>query len=164
MKNILLIGTMSLIISCTGADSLAMRQLYSIESKYHEDIRGNFITNEFILFKDISMVGKNIVTITEIEKENQDSNYIFGLHWDGMGWRFYESLLIKTDKKLYELKDINPTRNVITGNRVSEILRFGVSDELLTDLRDTESMSIQYYLEPINITPEGMTALKTFLK
>ena len=164
MKKILFIlGLVFVLLGCTTTEQLIYSELYTDKTEYHEDIRGNYTAHTMSLFKDIQFAATDILEIQKSEHENGTITGAFVLHYFGSGWRFYESLMIKTDSGLYTLEDKDPYRKVRSGDSVIEMLYLPISKEMLVELMSTKSMTIQYYAEPHQLPVEGITRMQEFL-
>lgn len=163
------VGIVVLVITglagCLGlstTEKLAMSPLYQVTTEEYQDIRGDFTVDTFLLYKDVSMAGNTVVTV---DRWKPPTHHTARVRYVANGWRFMEQLLLQTDTQLYTLKDDSPYREVFQGRGgvIEEIVTVDLTDEILADLRKTDTLQIQYYAGPVSIPSEGITALQTFL-
>lgn len=157
-----------LVFSCatTTTERLVMSKLYSISTTEHEDIRGNFTTDSLLILKsDVRHAYAQIVTFDKTTFDSGDVIYSVVARYLGPDWRFLDKVMIKTDTTLYTLKDDDPSRIVLSGSYVSvqEIVAVHLSKDIIKDIKETSTLTFQYYQTPKILPTEGLEILKNFI-
>jgi len=165
---IMFLVTISILLlsSCTTTDEYAMSSVYTIKHEEIKDIRGDFSVDNFLLYKDIWKVGgKYLVIVKRYTFQDNKIRYMISNQYDGMGWEFIEGIIIKTDDNVYDLKDNDPNRTIISGSRVIEIANCDLPDNIVSDIQYSKKLMIQYtFNNPVDIPDEGISRLKIFLE
>ena len=149
----------------TTNENRAMSALYSIDTQSRQDIRGTITVNSLLLWKNVGMSGNKILTL---EKASMDSvsQYFFVVDLLIQKWIFVDSLMIKIDNEnVITLKDNTPTRETDRrGNNVyvRELVNFAISDEIVEQLKNCNSLILQFEQSPISIPEAGINAIKAF--
>lgn len=170
MKKLLVIMFVVILTGCSSMPHsyrTVNAKLYTITSSYYEDIRGNFKHDTLLLYKDYAALSvfMEYFGIGTFNNENSSDtqNYYAEVFCIFPNWRFIDTILIKTDSNLYTLKDNSPSRTVRSDANVEEYLSVVLSSEIITDIKATETLTIQYSAKPITISAEGIVALKEFI-
>ena len=150
----------------TTNESRAMSSLYSIETQTRQDIRGEISVDSLLLWKSVGMSGNKIITLEKVSM-NSVSQHFFVLDCLIQNWIFVESLMLKIDNgNVITLKDDTPSRETDRrGNNVyvHEIAKFAISDQIVDQLKNCNSLVLQFEQSPISIPIDGINAVKTFI-
>jgi hypothetical protein len=152
-----------LLAGCSTMDQLSFTETGGIKSVYIKDIRGNFWVDSLVVYKHYGMIDTDILGVERYRPDGGAPFYAIVVNYDGSGWRFMEAIHLKTDSKLYSLQDRSPSRNVRSGGEVTERVSAQLTEEILADLRTTQALRVQYYLEPVDIQPAALAAVKQLI-
>ena len=137
-----------------------LSKLYTTEIKEYEDLElGKWKTTSLLLFKED---GWGMLTVEE-RVSTSGVTYSFSVSYWGLGWRFTDTVKLKTDDNIYTLKDDNPSRRVWGYGNVEEIVRVSLSEDIVEDIKKTSVLRFQYYAKPYTLPEEGLAILKGFL-
>jgi len=98
-------------------------------------------------------------------KNKTQNNFYGGIDWIGKEWRYMKTqdVKFKTDSKLYKnFNGMSPFRQTTRGY-ASEVIQFDLDKVFINDLLTSNTLIIQYYSSPIDLTPQ-LKDLKSFLK
>lgn len=161
-KSSVLLATL-IMVGCSTTSQLTTRPRYTVLTESVEDIRGNYSVDHFILHKRQTLSTVEVVTIDRFDFEGRlPMAHAIAVHYSAQNWRFMDTILVKTDSRLFELVDENPTR-VTVGGGVREVVGTPFPPGLFEAMSTTETLSIQFYHQPFEIPPEGVMALRAFL-
>lgn len=153
-----------LAVGCSTTTEAIYSEPYSVVSEEHEDIRGNFTLDRFVLHKDMRFASSFVVFLDRFTPQDGGSKqFNLSLYYAGTDWRFIDTILVKTDSELFELTDPNPERNVRGANSVNEAVSVSFPAGFRQALLNTQSLEIQYDRGPQQVDPEGLEVLKAFL-
>jgi len=146
-------------------ENRAMSALYSIDTQTGQDIRGTITVDSLLLWKNVGMSGNKILTL-EKASMGSVSQYFFVVDCLMQKWIFVDSLMIKIDNSnIVTLKDNSPIRETDRRNNVyvHEVGKFAISNEIIEQLKNCNSLILQFEQPPITIPAEGIKAIKAFL-
>jgi len=148
----------------SATEKEAMSPLYRVKTESYQDIRGDFTVDNFLLYKKMDLARDETFTISRWNDQT-GRFYMARAQFIGSGWRFMETIHLKTDDGLFTNKDPRPIRNVLSGRggMVEEIVTIVLDDATLASLKETATLQIQFYASPVTIPAEGVIALRTFL-
>ena len=123
-------------ITLSTTEKLAMSPLYGVTNQEYEDIRGDFTTYTFLLYKDTGWGGSTVVTVERVNSARAGIYYMARVRYTGSAWRFMDTLLLRTASQLHTLVDEFPTRTVFRdrGGVVEEVVMVLFTDAILADL------------------------------
>jgi hypothetical protein len=150
--------------SCSTTEQLAMSPLYTVSDDSIKDIHGTINISRLLISKEF-LPGNQVVTLDKFIQEDETLFYIT-VRYLGSGWIFLKEIELKIDSDFVKLRDNNPSRTVGSGtggDGVSEIINCLLDQENIQKLKNCDSLVIQYYYEPITISPAGIKAIKDFL-
>jgi len=142
-------------------------QDYSIKTEEEEKIDGSItVTRKIKLVTREASFPWLELDIFDVKNGNKDNKF-FIFSYIGKDWRFYSSMTMNIDGKIFTLK-FNPYRNVMSGS-VSEICSTdNFSNELLTAFKSAKvikyQMTADKFVDTIHTLPdEAVSAIKKLL-
>jgi hypothetical protein len=132
-----------------------------VSNDSRKDIHGTINISRLLISKEFGWASNEVVTLDKFIQEDETSFWIT-VRYLGSDWEFLEGIELKINSDFINLRDNNPSRT-IGSNSVSEIISCPLNEEIIQKLKNCDSLVIQYYYEPITISPTGIKAIKDFL-
>jgi hypothetical protein len=136
-----------------------------LDKKTQQTIDGTLTYNTFCVFPlgmSLSSDDDMGLKIAKTELNGQNVYYFVAeVHTDK--WIFAKDIAVKFDDKIYRLHDESPTRTVISGTYVIEILRFRITNEMLVSLQDAKTLTAELYKRVVSVDGEKLQRIKDFL-
>ena len=160
---ILSIVVLSVVMSCStfgGLEGVYIPKL-TVETKTYETIDGVTTINQLKIRNKVDLWTWTLL-FEEIKTPKITFNTI-KIKFFGNGWKFYDTIDIKTDTQISKLLDENPSRVIRSGGSIIETVSVVLSDELIKEIQETSSLTIGLSTVLFPITPEELTVIKGFL-
>ncbi|MCX5914289.1 MAG: hypothetical protein NTV04_20435 [Deltaproteobacteria bacterium] len=138
---------------------------YKITHKEYDSLENPFVTDSVVFYFVYAPLihDSDKITATKYTFDNGESFFTIEVSFMGDDWRFMDGdVLIRTDHRLYRFKDDEPYHKVLSGGTVHEVLEVDVQAKVLLDMISSGAVRLQYWGEPVDVTPEGLAALSDF--
>lgn len=139
-----------------------MSPMYQPLVRTRDDINGTVTSTYVPLYRVNTLSDTETFAIMSISQLGRTTYYAY-VTCTYSSWRFIDTIQLRTDHKLYALKDSDPYRSVLSGGKVAEALMIRLTDEILADLKKTDSLIVQYSGKPNTIPSQGIVAMRAFL-
>lgn len=168
LNKIILVFSCFVFFGCASMNpSMGLVSFGKTNISTQDTIDGKTITETMVIVPLGSSFSKEddmALLIGRHTKENdQSSYYYFRTEIHSTDWLFAEGINIKIDDNVYRLKDNNPNRQVRSGNYIIEIMSFGISDEMLKELKSCNVFKAELYKRVVTIEGENLQKFKNFL-
>jgi hypothetical protein len=154
--------------SCSSYPSAqyAMKTLYSTVETTRQTVEGNFLQDEFIIYKKLVNLGSSYHSITlsinSVDGVIMNSEFI--LRVGGPDWLFPSNLSVKIDEINLNLQPYRQSRDVVKAGWVEEIYLFRIDTNILNSLKNVNIFRMQFIRDQvIDLDEEGRQELSNFI-
>ena len=160
MKKIFTIFWAFMLIGCASMTSTSyFGTLYEVKEDTITDINGTSVVRRMLIDKYASMsTGNESTSIMSIPEE-----YAIVVETESPSWRFIDEITLRTDSGVVNLITRQPTRTVITAQRLSERLIGVIPPRVIEEIKNTSTLAIQYKGRFVELPSEAVTSIKNFV-
>lgn len=135
----------------------------SVKVTEAETLEGKTVENNL----KIKNIGKlppfHVLSIAKLEFPNNEPIFLIKVLYQGSSWKFYNTIDLKIDNKLYHLEDTKPKHEVVFGDHVAELIKVIIPANILDEMISGEKINIGIGYTLFNLTTEEIASIKTFI-
>lgn len=164
---LMLLSSMFLFFSCVSFNpSLGIMTFGQKTTEEYQTLEGIENIESLVIipvgssFRDYDDMG---LKITKIALNRNTQKFVFQaeVHTGG-SFTFWDSISVKLDNHIYNLKDNNPERYVRYSNYFLEVLTFEISPEMLKEIKITNTFSVELFRRVVTLNEKELQTLKVF--
>jgi len=168
MKKIIYLFTLlAFIVSCASINpSYGIISFGQTDTLTRNTLEGELKVETMVIVPiggSFSNADKLGLKITRNSLNGEINSYALIAEYHGTDWAFVEGIRIKIDEKTYNFTDSNPSRNVRSGQYVTEKLWFDLTNKQVEDIRNADIIKAELLSRVVTIEGEELSRIKAFI-